>query len=271
MAVKWVDRVPTRANRVLVTPEDGSTPYYATITRADEPSVVGTPVNAANLNAMQDAAGLTTHKTVYVATTGSDTTGTGTQAAPFATINKALASIPKNLNGYSATINVAAGTYPEKVSITNFGNGTLKITGTVGETATISGLFVANVRYLEISSLALNLTNSYLEASCSNVCVYSPFSVNGGTNGVYASVASNVLFFSTVTISNTTSYGVVSTSASKVYIATLAGTGNRMNVACTLGGVCVLGVDSSTTSGTQYFTDTGGRILAGSQTQIPNY
>ncbi len=43
------DRIPTKPGRVLLTPEDGSTPFYATITRADEPTQEGTPLNKANL------------------------------------------------------------------------------------------------------------------------------------------------------------------------------------------------------------------------------
>lgn len=43
------DRIPTKPGRVLLTPEDGSSPFYATITRADEPTQEGTPLNKANL------------------------------------------------------------------------------------------------------------------------------------------------------------------------------------------------------------------------------
>lgn len=39
------DRAPTKAGRVLITPEDGSTPFYATMTRADEPTQIGDPLN----------------------------------------------------------------------------------------------------------------------------------------------------------------------------------------------------------------------------------
>lgn len=42
------DRIPTRPNRRLITPENGA-PYYATVERADEPVEVGTPLNALNL------------------------------------------------------------------------------------------------------------------------------------------------------------------------------------------------------------------------------
>lgn len=53
MAIEFVDRVSTRPNRVKITPEDGSAAFYATMERADEPTVYGTPLNAENLNAMQ--------------------------------------------------------------------------------------------------------------------------------------------------------------------------------------------------------------------------
>ena len=48
----FVDRKPTRPNRYKVTPENGGTPYYVTLERADEPTVEGTPLNAASLNAL---------------------------------------------------------------------------------------------------------------------------------------------------------------------------------------------------------------------------
>lgn len=41
------DRIPAKPNRVLITPENGSAPYYAKVTRADEPTDVGTPLNKA--------------------------------------------------------------------------------------------------------------------------------------------------------------------------------------------------------------------------------
>lgn len=271
MAIKWVDRVPTYANRVRIVPEDGSAPYYATMERADQPTVVGTPINAANLNAMQEASGLTAHRTVYVATTGSNTTGDGSQTAPYATINKALSTIPKNLNGFVATVNIAAGTYDENVYAAYFGNGLLRITGTVGDVVTVNKLEFFNVKYVEIDSISFNVQNQFLHVNASSVRVLTPFSASGGVYGVYATNFSDVLFSAPSTISNTTNYGVVATSLSNIYIVEFLGSGNKMNIACTLGGVCVLGKDSSTTSSAQYFTDTGGRILAGTQIQIPNY
>ena len=270
MAVKWVDRVPTNPNRMKITPENGSS-YFATVERADNPTVTGTPVNAQNLNAMQEAAGLMAHKTVYVATTGSDAVGDGSEANPYATIRKALAAIPKNLNGFVATINIAGGVYQENVYAAYFGNGLLRITGKEGDVVTVNKLEFFNVNYVEIDTISFHVQGQFFHVNASSVRALTPFSASGGVYGLYATNFSNVLISGTATVNNTTSYGIVSTSLSKVYIVELLGTGNKMNVACTLGGVCVLGKDSSTTSGTQYFTDTGGRILGGSQTQVPNY
>ena len=40
------DRVPKYPGKVLVTPEDGSVPFYAVLNRADEPVEEGTPLNS---------------------------------------------------------------------------------------------------------------------------------------------------------------------------------------------------------------------------------
>lgn len=41
------DRIPAKPNRVLITPEGETAPYYAKVTRADEPTDEGTPLNKA--------------------------------------------------------------------------------------------------------------------------------------------------------------------------------------------------------------------------------
>lgn len=43
------DRVPVNPGRVLITPENGSAAYYATMTRADNPTQEGTPLNKNSL------------------------------------------------------------------------------------------------------------------------------------------------------------------------------------------------------------------------------
>ena len=51
MALEFRDRVPQKPGRVKITPENG-TAYYATMERADEPVVEGTPLNAKYFNEM---------------------------------------------------------------------------------------------------------------------------------------------------------------------------------------------------------------------------
>lgn len=274
MAIKWVDRVPTNPNRMKITPENGSS-YFATVERADNPTVTGTPVNAQNLNAMQEAAGLSDNKTVYVSTVGSDSVGDGSEANPYATINKALSTIPKNLNGYAARVRVAAGTYSGSVSVKDFGNGSLYIYGNSGDAVTITGAFeVINVGVLEISNLSITLQNSMLSVVGSNVRVFSPFGASGSQYGVYANHGSYLMLLSTVTVNNAgasaSSIAVTATNNSNVYVESLLGD-NMVAFAATRGATCSYGTDGSTSSTAKFFTERGGRIYTGAQTDVPNY
>lgn len=56
MAFNFRDRKANRPNRYKVVPDSGS-PYYVTLERADEPSEIGTPINAENLNKALDKTG----------------------------------------------------------------------------------------------------------------------------------------------------------------------------------------------------------------------
>lgn len=100
MPFDFKDRVPSKLGRVKITPENGGTPYYAVVERADEPAVAGTPLSAANLNAAQEtlvystATGTSTWKSVYIGPNGKDT-NVGTQASPMATIKAAIRKYAK--------------------------------------------------------------------------------------------------------------------------------------------------------------------------------
>lgn len=67
------DRQPTKPGRALITPEDGTPAFYATITRADEPTDPGTPYNKATQLTDETAAaigGLPSNPTVNDAFAG---------------------------------------------------------------------------------------------------------------------------------------------------------------------------------------------------------
>ena len=100
MPFDFKDRVPSKLGRVKITPENGGTPYYAVVERADDPTVVGTPLSAANLNTAQETLVYTTTtsastwRAVYIAPNGKDTNA-GTSAAPMATIKAAIRKYAK--------------------------------------------------------------------------------------------------------------------------------------------------------------------------------
>lgn len=89
------DRVPVNPGRVLITPENGSAAYYATMTRADNPTQAGTPLNKASL--LKDATAALF--------------GLGTDAVP----DDALSAIKTLIDGANANANakakIATGSY----------------------------------------------------------------------------------------------------------------------------------------------------------------
>ena len=50
------DRIPRKPNRILITPENGAAPFYATWERADEPLEGGTPLNKLLFDSIEEDA-----------------------------------------------------------------------------------------------------------------------------------------------------------------------------------------------------------------------
>lgn len=63
------DRQSARPNRYKVTTDNGET-YYITLTRADEPTVVGTPLNAQTLNSLVNLIANHNHTSEEIFATG---------------------------------------------------------------------------------------------------------------------------------------------------------------------------------------------------------
>lgn len=119
MPFEFKDRVPTKLGRVKITPENGGAPYYAVVERADEPSVAGTPLSAANLNAAQETLSYTSttsvssYKRVYLSPSGKDTNTGDTTSVPMATVK---AAIRKYSKWYKyVDISLMDGTYTENI------------------------------------------------------------------------------------------------------------------------------------------------------------
>ena len=274
MAVKWVDRVATHPGRVQLTPVVGQTNIYD-MERADEPTVAGTPINAANLNAMQKNVGLDANMTVYVAVSGSDATGNGSSTSPYQTITKALSVIPKNLNGYLATVNISAGTYDEDINIWGFCAGSIMLTGVANAIVSVKSMSVGQTTSLRLENINLSFLQNaefytvYIVESVLNQRSGKMSISNTSPGGVYANTGA-LVYLNELAVSNTTSYCVTSANNSKVHIqnATLSTAGSGL-VASYGGVITYTTITNSAT--VKNATLTGGRIYSGSQTSIPNY
>jgi pectin methylesterase-like acyl-CoA thioesterase len=117
---------------------------------------------------------LETDVVVYVATTGSDTTGSGSETAPYRTITYALSKIPKDLGGYTATIHVADGTYNESINIVGYYGGyiILKRNGSqeLNSACNISSIRVEYCNSVSISGF--NLTNTEGTSIFTSMCEF---------------------------------------------------------------------------------------------------
>ena len=207
--------------------------------------------------------------TIYVSTSGNDASGDGSSNLPFKTVQKAINSIPKDLNNREITINIASGTYSENVEIAGFYGGTLRIAcGTVSlKSLTV---YEANVIITgtQLTLAANGLSNGFYCHRGANIICQINLIVNGSTNGIIVSYGSR---FSgkNVTI-NSCTIAVLSSSAAYVAITALTGSKNNNGISASAGIVSIGTIDAALAS-TLYVTAAGGRIFAGSQASVPNY
>lgn len=101
--------------------------------------------------------------TVYVATTGSDTTGDGSVTAPYKTITYAISKVPNDLGGHVATISIADGTYDEDVVITGVANGYFRIQRNgiqeLNSLCNVKSIYVENCDNISISGFNITIVD----------------------------------------------------------------------------------------------------------------
>lgn len=223
--------------------------------------------------------GLTDNVTLYVATTGSDSTGDGTSGKPFQTIAKALAALPKNLNGKTATITVAAGTYNEaRVDVTSFTGGELVITGTSSSAkpTITNGIYVnkcnaaVTLRWLTLTSSSSGSQGAaFVNCQQANIdtCAVTSATTQQNHGILIDSLSTAYIVGTHVTNCN---YAVLSRAA-RVFIQSISGGGNRIGFYSTNGGDIRIRESTVASTGALYFTEYGGRIYMGGQVSAPNY
>ena len=262
------DRISTYPGRVVLTPVPGQTNTYD-LTRADLPIAEGTPVNKALLD--NKAYALTEDVVVYVSRTGNDISGDGSKDAPFATIQKAVDALPRYLDGHTAEISIANGTYSERVIVEGFSGGHLLI-GRPGETFTVNGIEITNSSFVEtnINRITRNTGNNqplYVVRNGSNVRVNSSMTMDGAdtnVNGVFVENNSHVVGGSNVKVTVNNCAGVIVAQwCSFVSFTEVAGTGNIFGMGASYGGIISYKTDSVSKMWSN-LADTGGLVLTGS-------
>lgn len=267
------DRVSTYPGRVKLIPVSGQTNVYD-MSRADEPVQVGTPLNKALLD--QKAYTLTENVTVYVSISGSDADGDGSSVAPFATIQKALDSLPKHLGGYTATISIANGTYEERINIEGFSGGKLVI-GEAGRSIVVRGINVINSNHVtfNISNVtwAAGFSGTIFSTSYnSSVTLGSGMTIRcaGSTEvGLGVTYGSELISADTVvTVLNCARSAIRVTYGSKAAFYSITGSDNTdLGLVAEKGGIISYSTTNlSSTSGD--VSRTGGRILYGSGSEL---
>lgn len=237
------DRVSTYPGRVKMTPVSGEPNTYD-MERADAPINPGTPINKVLFDSKLDT--LTEDVTVYVRTSGSDTIGDGTADAPFATIQFAVNSIPKHLGGRTATIDIAAGTYNERVSVAGFSGGKL-VLGVAGRNVVVRGIAVEGSSLVNVNISNITKTASFggpllLANNGSNVSIGSSIAINGindSVSGISATNGSNIYSATgtIVSISDCNGAAAMADMCSLISFDTITGANNIIGVGATRGGI----------------------------------
>ena len=265
--INVVDRVSTYPGRVKLTRADG-TVEYVTWERADEPTVAGTPINKALFDSIAADIGLAANTTVYVSKAGSDTLGNGTSSNPYLTIMKAVDSLPKNLNGYNATISIAAGTYSEHVAVHSFFGGIVILSGTASAAVSINSLNVAFGAYVQIENITLTVTgsndNSAINVTSASLLGLTSIRCTGAVNNGLIANRNGFVHMGDLSVSNTKNYAITSVNASRIWVYNVQGSNNAgVGLNAEGGSILAYGIRSMTAT-TASTTSGGGRIYTGS-------
>lgn len=208
---------------------------------------------------------------IYIATTGDDFTGDGSNGKPYKTIQYAIDTLPKDLGNNTASIYIADGTYNENIKIDQFHNGNLTIQSkdhrSVNTLCNITRLYTVNcsayirIRYMNlIGSLGggIDVYNSrvveinYMRCASSNegnACIYIENSVANITDCLLTNRV----------------YGIAVGMNSRVWAATNTGS-NTIGISVGFGGVASLANNSLLPLRQEY----GGQFIYENGTQISN-
>lgn len=141
---------------------------------------------------------LTTATTLYVSTSGNDTTGIGTTSAPFATIQGAYSWAVSNLDlcGFMLTISASAGTYGSVyISVQLTGQSSAVVITGAGSSTVIGGLSPSPSAFNVSGAAQLQLKNMSIVNGTYATGEYTSSGYGlGVTDGAVVSLAGNITF-----------------------------------------------------------------------------
>jgi len=213
---------------------------------------------------------------LYVSPSGNDGTGDGSESYPYSSIQKAISTLPLDLNGKNAVIFVAGGTYNEYVSIDDFVHGSVTIANQQSQNIVINGdLSASNSHTVNISGIGTLTINGRIYAS--NIMEFYIGADNTiVTDTIYGEALSvrntNATFSGDLSL-KTLSYGngIHAGTGSNIYIenlTVLSGTGT--GIKADYGGKVAFSTATNSAS-TKMTTARGGRIYTGAQTSVAKY
>lgn len=213
---------------------------------------------------------------LYVATTGSDTTGDGTEAKPYATIQKAIDTLPWSLNSYNVNIFIAGGTYNGGVDISDIVHGTVSFANQSSQDVVINGGFQVSgcsaVQIVGFNKLTVNGRMWLLDTQMFH-CSANTVEIVDDIFGEALSVNnSNATFGGTVS-TKTLSYGsgIIVGTGTQLFVETaVIQTGTGTGIKADYGGLVAYG-QATNNAVTKLATMRGGRIYSGAQANIPSY
>ncbi len=184
---------------------------------------------------------LTQHKNIYVdGTNGNDSTGNGTQAKPWKSIQRAVDFCPNLNNLYTYTIYIASGTYNENVFVDRK---TLYLKGINNPDIVINGSIsvqhYGRLEITEINSITINMLNTnrhgLLAFNMSYLYSNVPFTINGydvqiSDSPLHANASSYIYLESKVRVSKGL-FGCISIGNSTLYVKQLY-SGDSTNGIC---------------------------------------
>ena len=213
---------------------------------------------------------MTADVVVYVSKSGNDISGDGTATAPYATVQAAVNSLPKFLDGHTAEISIGQGTYAERVMVVGFTGGRLVI-GRSGEKFTLNGITIEGSSFVETNINRIEKSSGdtqplYVVKGGSSVRIGSTMvldGVNASSNGLLADTGSTVAATASATLTvNNCSVALTAQWCSFVSLTTINGSGSIFGMVASQGSIVSFKTDALDIAWSNA-ADTGGLVLTG--------